>query len=59
MGLFGKFQCDICGAKFKTEKELADDREKHRQGIFRCEPCNEDFADATSMKMHRARDHRI
>lgn len=60
MILFGKkYECSICGAKFKTEKELLDDMEKHKQGIFRCEACNEDFADEGSMKIHRARDHRI
>jgi ribosomal protein L37AE/L43A len=60
MALFGKkYECKICGSKFKTEKDLLEDMERHKKGIFRCESCNEDFADEGSMKMHRARDHRI
>ena len=60
MVLFGKkYECRICGSKFRTEEELLDDMEKHKRGIFRCESCNEDFADEGSMKMHRTRDHRI
>ncbi|MEM2759280.1 MAG: hypothetical protein QXU32_03855 [Nitrososphaerales archaeon] len=54
-----KYECSICGAKFQSEKELLDDLKKHEQGIFRCEACKEDFADEGSVKMHRARDHRI
>jgi hypothetical protein len=71
MGWFGKkFKCEACGAKFKTEGELADHAKTHaggqggkggqgqgQAGAFECDICMEFFDTAGELKAHKKEFH--
>ncbi len=60
MGWFGKkFKCEACGAKFKTEAELADHAKTHKaaendagSGLYPCETCMEEFESRGELQAH-------
>jgi len=62
MGWFGKkIKCEACGAKFKTEAELADHAKRHRtaakendtgSGLVPCETCMEELESQAELQEH-------
>lgn len=67
MGWFGKkFKCEACGAKFKTEAELADHAKTHKtaaaendtgSGLFPCDQCMEEFESKGELQDHLKQFH--
>lgn len=69
MGWFGKkFKCDACGAKFKTESELAEHGKTHAEGAakhgehgghehYECDVCKEFFHTPAELKAHKKQFH--
>ncbi len=58
MGLFKKYICDKCDAKFRQQEELMQHEQlKHGNQFYDCKECNKNFSSMEEMRTHLQKYH--